>query len=242
MKGSVIWSRTGPWNGYKFNGNPNSSPNGIYKDTFVFNEKEVYYKFDLTNRTSAVMRYIMTTAGVTQLLVWNDQLQQWSIYLSLQNTDCGRYGSCGAYGICDIKNSPRCGCLRGFVPKFPEKWKAADWSDGCVRKTRLVCGTKEGFVKYSGVKLPDTRHIRYDLKINLKECENLCLKNCSCTAYANAYVTRGGQGCLLWFSDLIDIGDYKEDGQDIYVKMSASEMGTTTLLYLFKSVFAFHKL
>nr|XP_017251119.1 PREDICTED: uncharacterized protein LOC108221773 [Daucus carota subsp. sativus] len=225
MKGSVIWSRTGPWNGYKFNGNPNSSPNGIYKDTFVFNEKEVYYKFDLTNRTSAVMRYIMTTAGVTQLLVWNDQLQQWSIYLSLQNTDCGRYGSCGAYGICDIKNSPRCGCLRGFVPKFPEKWKAADWSDGCVRKTRLVCGTKEGFVKYSGVKLPDTRHIRYDLKINLKECENLCLKNCSCTAYANAYVTRGGQGCLLWFSDLIDIGDYKEDGQDIYVKMSASEMG-----------------
>ncbi|KAK1396407.1 Bulb-type lectin domain-containing protein [Heracleum sosnowskyi] len=40
----------------------------------------------------------------------------------------------------------------------PEKWNAADWSNGCIHRTNLVCGTEEGFVKYSGVKLPDTHH------------------------------------------------------------------------------------
>ncbi|KAK1396397.1 Receptor-like serine/threonine-protein kinase [Heracleum sosnowskyi] len=223
-KGSVIWSRVGPWIGNKFSGIPGFDSNGFYTNKFVFNEKEIYDTFELVNKTSVIMRIILTPTGSTKLLVWNDQQQIWMAYLNLLVSDCDRYGSCGAYGICNINKIPRCECLRGFVPHFPEKWKAADWSNGCVRKTGLVCGTEEGFVKFSGIKLPDTRHSRYDMTVNHQECEKLCLKNCSCTAYASADVRRGGHGCLLWFGGLIDIRKYEEDGQDIFVRMPSSEL------------------
>ncbi|KAL8089641.1 hypothetical protein AgCh_039212 [Apium graveolens] len=62
------------------------------------------------------------------------------------------------------------------------------------------------------------------MKINLEECENLCLKNCSCTAYAKAHIRKGGRGCYLWFNDLIDIEGYSEDGPGIYIRMAASEL------------------
>ncbi|XP_074366227.1 G-type lectin S-receptor-like serine/threonine-protein kinase At4g27290 [Apium graveolens] len=223
-KGSVIWSRTGLWNGYKFSGIPNYNQRIIFTYTYVFNEKEIYYRFDLINRTSAIMRFVLTPDGDTKLLVWNGQQQNWNVYLSLQDTDCDRYGLCGAYGKCNIYNAPRCECLRGFVPRFPEKWNAADWSDGCIRRTNLVCGTKEGFLKHSGVKLPDTRQSWYDMTINHHECKQSCLKNCSCTAFAYADAKKGGPGCLLWFGDLIDITDYTEDGQDMFVRMPSSEL------------------
>ncbi|XP_030930718.1 G-type lectin S-receptor-like serine/threonine-protein kinase At4g27290 [Quercus lobata] len=70
--------------------------------------------------------------------------------------------------------------------------------------------------------------------MSTKECEAECLKNCSCTAYANSDI-RGGNGCLIWFGDLIDIMGYSEEndisgyseenpGQDIYIRLPASEL------------------
>ncbi|KAK1390417.1 Receptor-like serine/threonine-protein kinase [Heracleum sosnowskyi] len=225
-KGSASWVRTGPWNGRQFSCNPKSNPNGIYTDQFVFNEKEIYYKFDLINETSAVIRFIWTPIGELKILAWNYNDQIWRVYMTLKVGDCDHYGLCGAYGICNINSSPRCECLRGFVPKFPEKWRRVDWSSGCVRETKLDCMTETGFLKYTGVKLPDTRESWYNMRVDLAECGRLCLKNCSCTAYANADIRSGGSGCILWFNDLIDIKGFTEDGQDIYVRMPASELGS----------------
>jgi hypothetical protein len=53
----------------------------------------------------------------------------------------------------------------------------------------------------------------------------MCTKNCSCIAYTNLDIREGGSGCLLWFSDLIDIRRLNENGQDIYIRMAASELG-----------------
>ncbi|WOH05167.1 hypothetical protein DCAR_0624581 [Daucus carota subsp. sativus] len=36
---------------------------------------------------------------------------------------------------------------------------------------------------------------------------------------------KGGSGCLLWFEELMDISSYTDEGQDIYVRMPASELG-----------------
>ncbi|KAL8101585.1 hypothetical protein AgCh_033473 [Apium graveolens] len=94
----------------------------------------------------------------------------------------------------------------------------------CKVRKSLDCATGEGFIKHSGMKLPDTRYAWYHMKINLEECEKLCLKNCSCTAYAKADIRKGGRGCYLWFNDLIDIKGYSEDGPDIYIRMAASEL------------------
>ncbi|KAK1368529.1 Receptor-like serine/threonine-protein kinase [Heracleum sosnowskyi] len=222
-KGSAKWTRTGPWNGRQFSGSPQTNPNGMFTEKFVFNDKEIYYRIDPINRTSADIRLTLTPNGDIQHLVWNYQNQIWMVYITQAVSDCDLYALCGAYGICNSNSSPRCGCLRGFVPKFPEKWNAVDWSSGCIRKTKLDCAIDTGFLKYSRVKLPDTRHSWYDMKINLEECKRLCLKNCNCTAYANADIRSGGSGCILWFNDLSDMVGYTDDGQDIYVKMPESE-------------------
>ncbi|KAL6313989.1 hypothetical protein AAG906_011721 [Vitis piasezkii] len=62
--------------------------------------------------------------------------------------------------------------------------------------------------------------------MTLKQCEAECLKNCSCMAYSNSDIRKGGSGCLIWFGDLIDIREFTGDAAtDIYIRMSASELG-----------------
>ncbi|XP_074380167.1 G-type lectin S-receptor-like serine/threonine-protein kinase At4g27290 isoform X2 [Apium graveolens] len=223
-KGSEVHARSGPWVGDRFSGSPVPKSNRLYLNQFFFGQNEIYYALHLLNESSHT-RFILTPNGNLQFLSWQDQNQEWTTYLTLLASDCDQYGHCGPYGNCDISSSPRCACLKGFHPKIPEKWEAADWTDGCVRTTPLDCGHGDGFIKYSGVKLPDTRQSWYNLSMNLEECKGRCLKNCSCTAYSNINVLNGRSGCLLWFEGLMDIKGFTEDGQDIYVRMSGSELG-----------------
>ncbi|XP_034678683.1 G-type lectin S-receptor-like serine/threonine-protein kinase At4g27290 [Vitis riparia] len=222
-EGSVVTFRSGPWNGLRFSGMPNLKPNSIYTFHFVLNQKEIYYTYELINR-SVVTRMVLSPNGVLQRYTWIDRRQGWLLYLTAQMDNCDRYALCGAYGSCDINNSPACGCLKGFVPKHPNDWNVADWSGGCVRRTRLNCQNGDGFLKYPGVKLPDTQESWFNMTMNLKECKMKCLKNCNCTAYANSDIRNGGSGCVLWFGNLIDIREYNENGQDLYVRMAASEL------------------
>lgn len=96
--------------------------------------------------------------------------------------------------------------MEGFKPKLPQVWYSMDWSNGCNRNKALRCKekSKDGFVKLSGMKGPDTTDSWLDETIGLKECRVKCLDNCSCMAYENLDV-REGSGCALWFGDLIDI-------------------------------------
>ncbi|KAI6675918.1 hypothetical protein NL676_036714 [Syzygium grande] len=136
--------------------------------------------------------------------------------------DCDTYALCGAYGSCKIDESPKCWCLKGFTPKHSQEWENLDWSNGCVRTTPLDC-RKDIFVKYYGVKLPDTNNFWFNKTMNLQECKEVCKKNCSCTSYSNLDIREGGSGCLLWFGELIDIRELKQNGQDLYIRMAASE-------------------
>ncbi|KAJ9671827.1 hypothetical protein PVL29_025502 [Vitis rotundifolia] len=222
-EGSVVTFRSGPWNGLRFSGMPNLKPNSIYTFHFVLNQKEIYYTYELIN-SSVVTRMVLSPNGVLQRYTWIDRRQGWLLYLTAQMDNCDRYALCGAYGSCDIDNSPACGCLKGFVPKHPNDWNVADWSGGCVRRTQLNCQNGDGFLKYPGVKLPDTQESWFNMTMNLKECKMKCLKNCNCTAYANSDIRNGGSGCVLWFGNLIDIREYNENGQDLYVRMAASEL------------------
>ncbi|KAL8046476.1 hypothetical protein ABFX02_08G179700 [Erythranthe guttata] len=126
---------------------------------------------------------------------------------------------------CNIAHSPVCGCLKKFKPKDSQGWYRGDWSNGCVRSTPLSCPEGDGFLKYSGVKLPDTRLSWYNESMNLDECKLLCSKNCSCMAYTSLDISRGGigNGCLLWFGDLVDIKEVSP-GDVIYIRMASSEL------------------
>ncbi|KAH1120993.1 hypothetical protein J1N35_004153 [Gossypium stocksii] len=122
--------------------------------------------------------------------------------------------------------SPPCKCLEGFMQgsASPGDLSSVDWSNGCTRRTPLTCDGGDSFLKQTGLKLPDTSKSWADISVDLKECEKLCLRNCSCTAYANLDIREGGHGCLLWFLDLIDITEFSKGGQDLYIRLATSDL------------------
>ena len=223
VENSIVKHRSGPWNGLRFSGMPQSKPNPKYSIEFVFNEKEIFYRYHLRN-SSMPWRVVVTQGGDVQRFTWIEQTQSWLLYLTLNTDDCERYALCGANGICSINSSPMCGCLNGFVPKVQSEWDLMDWSSGCVRRTPLNC-SGDGFQKVSAVKLPQTKTSWFNRSMNLEECKNTCLNNCNCTAYSNLEIWDGGSGCLLWFDDLLDVRILVGNEPDIYIRMAASELG-----------------
>ncbi|XVF70462.1 hypothetical protein PTKIN_Ptkin11bG0163600 [Pterospermum kingtungense] len=221
-EGSEIRFRPGPWNGLRFSGTPELRPNALFTVIVVINEKEVYDTYELHN-SSILSRMVLSQDGLWERLTWSDKTQSWQVFVTVQMDSCDNYGLCGAYGGCNSSNTPKCSCLEGFVPKFQRDWDNNNWSNGCVRKTPLNC-TTDGFVEYSGLKLPDSRQSWYNYSMNLEECKDLCKRNCSCTAYSNLDIRNGGSGCMLWFVDLVDIQQFTENGQELYVRMAASDL------------------
>ncbi|EOY12721.1 S-locus lectin protein kinase family protein, putative [Theobroma cacao] len=223
-KGSKIAYRTGSWNGLRFIG---MRPNAIFslKLEFELNENEVYYTTEVKNN-SVVIRIMLNPSGFGQILLWSDKQRDWES-LSTSNLDqCENYALCGTYAACNGNDSPTvCSCLEGFTPKFVGKWNSGIWYDGCVRRTPLVCNNGDSFLKRTGLKFPDTSHSKVNTTMNIKECRQLCLSDCSCTAYTNSDIRKGGSGCLLWFGDLSDMrDDMGQDGQDLYIRLAASEI------------------
>ncbi|KAK1408516.1 hypothetical protein QVD17_40359 [Tagetes erecta] len=230
--GDTIKFRSGPWTGVWFSGASTSNQHPIFTYNMVINETMLVYTYNLVNN-SVVSRLTLNSSGELQRSVWVEDSKIWLLTLRLGNTVCDPYNICGAYGTCTIVNQQRCSCLNEtkFVPRNQESWEKADWSGGCVRRTPLDCknGT-DGFIKYSNVKWPDTHSSRFNKSMSLKECEAVCLKNCTCMAYANINLTGDGRGCLLWFNDLNDVRVVTEGngGQDIFIRMASSELEAVT--------------
>nr|POE76834.1 g-type lectin s-receptor-like serine/threonine-protein kinase [Quercus suber] len=227
-QGSTIYFRAGPWNGYGFSGSPGLKPNPVFAFKFVFNQDEAYFMFTL--KQSLHSRALANqTISMFQRFTWTEQ--SWKLYQSLPMDYCDSYALCGAYARCLVTDSPVCQCLKGFKPKSQQRWNSLDWSQGCVRNKRLSCEEKSthGFLKFSGLKLPDTTHSWVNTKMNLKECRAECLNNCSCMAYTNSDI-REGAGCAIWFGDLVDIKLFPAGGQDLYIRMHPSELGSIHIL------------
>nr|POE76831.1 g-type lectin s-receptor-like serine/threonine-protein kinase [Quercus suber] len=223
-QGSTIYFRTGPWNGYSFSGAPALKPNPLFAFEFVFNQDEAYFMFTL--KQSLHSRALLNqTNSMFQRFTWTER--SWQLYVSLPIDYCDTYALCGAYARCLITDSPVCQCLKGFKPKSQQRWDSLDWSQGCVRNKRLSCEekSKHRFLKFSGLKLPDTTHSWVNTKMNLEECRAECLNNCTCMAYTNSDI-REGTGCAIWFGDLVDIKQFPAGGQDLYIRMHPSELGS----------------
>ncbi|EYU33572.1 hypothetical protein MIMGU_mgv1a025016mg [Erythranthe guttata] len=220
-KGESVIYRTGPWDGIGFSGNPNLRKDPIFTYGLVISKNEVYYHYELINN-SVISRFTLNENGLCQRSTWVDGKQEWAVYLTVPTDNCDHYENCGPYDSCNVEHSPVCGMEKG------------DWSNGCVRSTSLNCAKGDGFLMYSGVKLPDTRNFSwYNESMNLEEFKLLCSKNCSCMAYTSLDISRGGigSGCLLWFGDLVDIRD-RSPGQDIHIRVASSELGRTRLDYV----------
>ncbi|KAI3675479.1 hypothetical protein L1987_85069 [Smallanthus sonchifolius] len=198
-------------------------PAWFYNFTFVLNQREIYYQYNLVD-TSVFTRLVLQPNGRLERLLWIDTKQEWNVFTTPQIDSCDQYAACGPFGICNINNSPICLCLKGFEPRSPNQWKNTDWSQGCRHTIPLDCNPGEGFNKYSNLKLPDTLGSWYNQTMTLVECENMCKRNCSCTAYTNSNISGTRSGCLLWFGDLIDVRTFAENGDILYIRLLASEL------------------
>ncbi|KAJ4839037.1 hypothetical protein Tsubulata_025653, partial [Turnera subulata] len=138
------------------------SPKGIFDFVFIENEIDFIYRlFNKSTRTRVIMtlegdlewlswtsviyhlvnqtsrtRLIINQQGDVERLLWIERTNSWLLYNKVNEDHCETYELCGAFGICDINNSPMCGCLRGFEPKTTKSSNMANWLDGCRRDGR----------------------------------------------------------------------------------------------------------
>ncbi|KAL8510414.1 hypothetical protein ACS0TY_017290 [Phlomoides rotata] len=202
-RGKAKTYRNGKWNGLYFSGYPRI-PSELFKPEMVFvGERLISFKLDHPDR-SVLRRTTLDTSGKLHFYTMNARKDKWNIAYTIPGDQCDEYGLCCPNGICNFDKPIRCQCLKGFAPKFRKEWDLQDWSGGCTRITPLNCDSGDGFQEVRGVKHPDMLEFWLNTSMSLEECKAECIKNCSCTAYANPYITNGGSGCVMWFGDLID--------------------------------------
>lgn len=225
------WWRGGSWNGELLMGIPNMKRDmATFNVSFIEDDNHVELSYNMFDK-SLITRIVVQQSGFFQTFTWDNQKSQWNRYWSEPTDQCDNYGTCGSNSNCDPLNFEefQCSCLPGFEPKFPREWyENRDGSGGCVRKqgAASVCDDGEGFVKVEGLKVPDTSVAIEKKGLSLEECEQECLRNCSCEAYAVADVRNGGSGCLAWHGNLMDTQKLSDQGQDLFVRVDAVELGT----------------
>ncbi|KAF2556924.1 hypothetical protein F2Q68_00013224 [Brassica cretica] len=223
-KGLTPWWRTGSWTGLRWSG-------VVFQILFVNNQDEV----SMTNRVmdaSVITRMMVNETGKVQRLTWSAGEKRWNVFWSIPKEECDNYAHCGLNGYCRPTSSEACTCLPGFEPKMPRDWLLRDYTGGCSRRNKTsLCREKEGFVKFTNAKIPDTSVARVDMNITLKECKQRCLRNCSCLAYASAYHegVGGEKGCLTWHGDMLDTRSLLNSGQDFYIRVDREELAVKRL-------------
>ncbi|KAM0897178.1 hypothetical protein ACQ4PT_022739 [Festuca glaucescens] len=231
----VLWHngvktfRTGPWNGRWFNGAPEAS---TYSDNYQLHvdtsATETTYGYT-ASPGAPVTRVVVNHTGVAQRLVWDASSRAWISSFKGPKGDCDAYAHCGAFGLCNGTAVSVCGCVPGFVPATPSAWQLKQYAGGCRRDVVLDCrgGTStDRFKLVPGVKLPDTHNASVDTGITLEECKARCYANCSCLAYAAAYIQESGDGtgCIIWADTIVDIR-LLDRGQNLYLRLSKAEFG-----------------
>ncbi|KAL1299387.1 hypothetical protein AAHE18_18G106100 [Arachis hypogaea] len=217
--------RIGSWNGVQFSGQAAvAKKTSIVKYNYVSNEEEEYATYELINSRTAFHinsvaphKLVLETDGICRRATWSNEESSWITISKKPGDSCDYHATCGSYSRCNSNSNPMCDCLDGFIPSNEQD----SYSD-CVRRTSLNCHG-DGFLKHSDLKIPDTEKSWCNRSISLEDCRGLCLNNCSCTAYAALDISKGENGCLLWFGNLNDMEELTPSLQNIYIRMAASE-------------------
>ncbi|VAH29128.1 unnamed protein product [Triticum turgidum subsp. durum] len=223
---SINYWTSGPWNGNIFSLVPEMTANFRYDFQFVDNATESYFYYSMKD-DAVISRFIMDVTGQIKQLTWVEFSQQWILFWSQPRTQCEVYALCGAYGSCSEAALPYCNCVKGFSQKVQSDWDLQDYSGGCRRNVPLQCQINSSsgqtkpdkFFPMASVRLPD--NARGAVGASLKECEQVCLKSCSCDAY-----TYNTTGCFIWSGDLVNLQEqYSGNGVGtLFLRLAASEL------------------
>ncbi|PIN24586.1 Serine/threonine protein kinase [Handroanthus impetiginosus] len=228
--------RSGPWNNQIFIGVKDEYKGYLSYFSVVNNHAGIIY---LTGRYKGkfLLKSSLNSSGSLVLTMWDNEIKDWHILWSSHKNECDVYGTCGLFGVCNAQDSPICSCLRGFEPVNKGEWKRGNWINGCQRRKQLECdksnntgrskGSGDGFLKLKFMKVPDFAEQFPSGQED--ECRSICLRNCSCIAYAYD----PNIGCMFWSKRLIDMQQFGSVGYDLYVRLSASELDNNKVKELF---------
>uniref|UniRef100_A0A0E0EWS6 Receptor-like serine/threonine-protein kinase n=1 Tax=Oryza meridionalis TaxID=40149 RepID=A0A0E0EWS6_9ORYZ len=223
----VYWS-TGDWNGHFFGLAPEMIGATIPNFTYVNNDREVYLSYTLTKEKITHAGIDVNGRGLAG--IWLDSLQNWLINYRMPILHCDVYAICGPFSVCNDSNNPFCDCLKGFSIRSPKDWDLEDRSGGCMRNTPLNCGStmnKNGFTdKFYCVQNIILPHNAMSVQTagSKDQCSEVCLSNCSCTAYSY-----GKGGCSVWHDALYNVrqqsdGSADGNGETLYIRVAANEV------------------
>ncbi|KAH9792855.1 hypothetical protein WN944_010750 [Citrus x changshan-huyou] len=225
----MLWNRSeqywssGPWdeNAKIFSMIPEMNQNYIYNFSYVSNENESYFTYNVKDSTYT-SRAFMDVSGQVKQMNWLPT-NSWFLFWSQPRQQCEVYALCGQFSTCNEQTERFCSCLKGFQQKSVSDWNLEDYSGGCVRKTPLQCennspanGKSDQFFQYSNMKLP--KHPQSVAVGGIRECETHCMNNCSCTAYAY-----NDNVCSIWVGSFVGLQQLQGGGDTIYIKLAASE-------------------
>uniref|UniRef100_A0A0E0R5M4 non-specific serine/threonine protein kinase n=1 Tax=Oryza rufipogon TaxID=4529 RepID=A0A0E0R5M4_ORYRU len=195
-------------------------------------------------RRDPYMKYLTWSStlmsGQLKLSIWSQANQYWQevyahpTYPCASFATCGPFSfciaTCGPFGVCDGNRKPFCDCMEGFSPKSPQDWELMDRTAGCFRNTPLDCSSNRSstdmFLAIGRGVLP-TNHKRVEDATTQSKCEEACLSNCSCIAYAYEDST-----CYAWHGELLNlrlqdsIESLSED--TLYLRLAAKDMPAST--------------
>ncbi|XP_031738263.1 G-type lectin S-receptor-like serine/threonine-protein kinase At4g27290 [Cucumis sativus] len=221
-RGNVTTYRGGPWFGRRFSGTTPFRDTAIHSPRFNYSAEGAFYSYE--SAKDLTVRYALSAEGKFEQFYWMDDVNDWYLLYELPGDACDYYGLCGNFGVCTFSTIPRCDCIHGYQPKSPDDWNKRRWIGGCVIRDNQTCKNGEGFKRISNVKLPDSSGDLVNVNMSIHDCKAACLSNCSCLAYGMMELSTGGCGCLTWFNKLVDIRILPDNGQDIYVRLAASEL------------------
>ncbi|KAJ3670314.1 hypothetical protein LUZ60_010638 [Juncus effusus] len=206
--------RTGTWNGKGFNGVPAMKVTQDLVYYLIWFQNSTYYWYD-NGDSSVLWRSVVGYDGLVHQ--YYNSSGDWIEFNHSPRDYCDNYGFCGPSGLCTIGV---CSCLtESYSPKSMTNWNLRKYSDGCVRNEPLNCTRDNGFIKMSNVKLPDTKYATARNTSRMDECKSLCLKSCSCTAFAFL----GGTECVTWQGELVDLVNFPGSGDDFYLRTNGSD-------------------
>ncbi|XP_062014769.1 G-type lectin S-receptor-like serine/threonine-protein kinase SD1-29 [Rosa rugosa] len=132
--------RSGPWDKSKFIGVPEMSTQYLSGFTLDDNVKQEtkYFSYTVFDKTIAYLD--ISSEGITKIMYSNTG-ENWNLLWHAPKNPCDMYGACGPSGVCKASDTPVCKCLKGFKPKSDEEWSKRNWTEGCVRQTKLFCET-----------------------------------------------------------------------------------------------------
>uniref|UniRef100_A0A453SRN1 Receptor-like serine/threonine-protein kinase n=1 Tax=Aegilops tauschii subsp. strangulata TaxID=200361 RepID=A0A453SRN1_AEGTS len=230
MNSSIPYWSTGVWNGKYFASIPEMSGNNPpFTSNFVHNDQEKYMTLTVVDE-SMVTRNVLDVSGRSKQFVWSEGSQDWTMVYAQPKLQCDVYAICGPFTICYDNAVPYCSCMEGFTITSPKYWQLEDTTGGCSRNTQLDCisnksttHTTDKFYSVPCVKLPQNAP-KVEAVASVSECAQVCLSNCSCTAYSF-----NNERCSIWHNELLNIralqcsGTASSTGETLYLRVSAKD-------------------